>query len=98
MVALGKNTVGYLLDRDNLGGISLPLDQASVAPGNSIVQAAVTYRTNLGTYVGIRAGKHSFHFSHYRNKSPYDCDVGKSSGRTAVAGRPSLRAVMALAM
>ena len=58
VVALGKNTVGYLLDRDNLGGISLPLDQASVAPGNSIIQAAVTYRTNLGAYVGLRASKH----------------------------------------
>jgi len=58
VVALSKNSVGYLLDRDNLGGISLPLDQASVAPGNSIIQAAVTYRTNLGTYVGIRASKH----------------------------------------
>ena len=58
VVALGKNSVGYLLDRDNLGGISLPLDQASVAPGNSIIQAAVTYRTNSGTYVGIRASKH----------------------------------------
>jgi len=57
VVALGKNTVGYLLNRDNLGGISLPLDQASVAPGNSIIQAAVTYRTNQGTYVGIRASK-----------------------------------------
>jgi hypothetical protein len=58
VVALGKDTNGYLLNRDNLGGISLPLDQASVAPGNSIIQAAVTYRTNLSTYVGIRASKH----------------------------------------
>ena len=57
VVALGKNTVGYLLNRDNLGGISLPLDQASVSPGNSIIQAAVTYRTMQGTYVGIRASK-----------------------------------------
>ena len=55
VVALGKNTVGYLLNRDNLGGISLPLAQASVDPGNSIIQAAVTYRTEQGTYVAFRA-------------------------------------------
>jgi hypothetical protein len=59
VVALGKDTTGYLLNRDNLGGISLPVAQASVAPGNSIIQAAVTYRTKQGTYVGIRASIHT---------------------------------------
>jgi hypothetical protein len=57
VVALGKNTVGYLLNRDNLGGISLPLAQSSVDPGNSIIQAAVTYRTEQGTFVAFRATK-----------------------------------------
>jgi outer membrane protein assembly factor BamB len=57
VVALGKNTVGYLLNRDNLGGISLPVAQSSVDPGNSIIQAAVTYRTEQGTFVAFRATK-----------------------------------------
>jgi PQQ enzyme repeat len=57
VVALSKNTVGYLLNRDNLGGISLPVAQSSVDPGNSIIQAAVTYRTEQSTYVAFRATK-----------------------------------------
>lgn len=57
VVALGKDTNGYLLNRDNLGGISLPVDQASVAPGNSIIQAAATYRTKQGVYVAFRANR-----------------------------------------
>lgn len=55
VVALGKNTVGYLLNRDNLGGISLPVAQASVNPANSTIQAAAAYRTGQGTYVAFRA-------------------------------------------
>ncbi len=50
VVALGKDGNAYLLNRTNLGGISLPLAQASVA-GSSIIQAAATYRTTNGTYV-----------------------------------------------
>jgi outer membrane protein assembly factor BamB len=57
VVALGKDTWGYLLNRDNLGGISAPVAQGNVAPGNSIIQAAVTYRTNQGTYVAFRASR-----------------------------------------
>jgi hypothetical protein len=57
VVALGKNTIGYLLNRDNLGGISAPVAQGNVAPGNSIIQAAVTYHTNQNTYVAFRASR-----------------------------------------
>ena len=57
VVALGKDTQGYLLNRDNLGGISVPVAQADVSPGNSIIQAAVTYRAQLGTYVALRSSK-----------------------------------------
>ena len=46
VVALGKDGNAYLLNRTNLGGISLPIAQAQVAGGN-IIQAAVTYRTAL---------------------------------------------------
>jgi PQQ enzyme repeat len=57
VVALGKDTNAYLLNRDNLGGISVPVAQANVSPGNSIIQAAVAYRTDQGTYVAFRASR-----------------------------------------
>jgi hypothetical protein len=50
VVALGKDGNAYLLNRTNLGGISLPLTQAHVA-GSAIIQAAATYQTTKGTYV-----------------------------------------------
>jgi hypothetical protein len=54
LVALTKHRNAYLLDRDNLGGISAPIDQSQVA-NSTILQAAVTYRTQDGTYVAFRA-------------------------------------------
>jgi hypothetical protein len=53
-VALGKDRNAYLVNRDNLGGISQPVASAQVA-SNTILQAAVTYRTKQGTYVAFRA-------------------------------------------
>jgi hypothetical protein len=50
VVALGKDGNAYLLNRTNLGGISVPLAQAHVS-STAIIQAAATYRTGLGTYV-----------------------------------------------
>jgi PQQ enzyme repeat len=54
VVALGKDRNAYLVNRDNLGGISQPVASAQVA-SNTILQAAVTYRTKQGTYVAFRA-------------------------------------------
>jgi hypothetical protein len=54
VVALGKDRNAYLVNRDNLGGISQPVTLAQVA-SNTILQAAVTYRTKQGTYVAFRA-------------------------------------------
>ena len=54
VVALGKDGNAYLINRDNLGGISAPVASLHVS-GNSIIQAAATYRTNQGTYVVFRA-------------------------------------------
>lgn len=58
VVALGKDGNEYLLNRTNLGGVTVPLAQAHLT-GQSIRQAAVTYRTALGTYVafGTDAGE-----------------------------------------
>jgi hypothetical protein len=53
VVAMGKNTKAYLVNRDNLGGIAEPVASATIGP-SSIVQAAATYRTNQGTYVAVR--------------------------------------------
>ncbi|HET6888318.1 MAG TPA: hypothetical protein VFH87_10380 [Candidatus Udaeobacter sp.] len=54
VVAMGKDRKVYLVNRDNLGGITQPV--ASAQLGNSpILQAAVTYRTNQGTFVAFHA-------------------------------------------
>jgi hypothetical protein len=54
IVAMGKDRKAYLVNRDNLGGISQPIASGQVA-SNTILQAAVTYRTQQGTYVAFRA-------------------------------------------
>jgi PQQ enzyme repeat len=54
VVALGKNGRAYLVNRDNLGGISEPTATSLVAAGNGVMQAAATYRTTQGTYVVFR--------------------------------------------
>jgi outer membrane protein assembly factor BamB len=54
VVALGKDGNAYLLNRDDLGGISASVASAHVSSGD-IIQAAVTYRTKQGTYVAFRA-------------------------------------------
>jgi outer membrane protein assembly factor BamB len=54
VVAMGKDRNAYLLDRDNLGGISPPIAVSLVA-SSTILQAAVTYRTKQSTFVALRA-------------------------------------------
>jgi outer membrane protein assembly factor BamB len=50
VVALGKDGNAYLLNRTNLGGVSLPIARAHIS-SSAIIQAAATYRTAKGTYV-----------------------------------------------
>jgi hypothetical protein len=50
VVALGKDGNAYLLNRTNLGGVSVPLARAHIS-SSTIIQAAATYQTTLGTYV-----------------------------------------------
>ena len=64
VVALGKDSNGYFLNRDNLGGISAPVDSANV--GGVIIQAAATYRTNQGTYVAFRVSNNNATLSAFR--------------------------------
>jgi outer membrane protein assembly factor BamB len=54
VVALGKDRNMYLVNRDNLGGISAPI-AVSVVASSTILQAAVTYRTKQSTLVALRA-------------------------------------------
>jgi hypothetical protein len=58
VVALGKDGNAYLVNRDNLGGISTPVASSHFVDG-FIIQAAVTYRTQQGTYVAFRADRSS---------------------------------------
>ena len=54
VVALGKDRNMYLVNRDNLGGISAPIARSVVA-NNTILQAGVAYRTEQSTHVALRA-------------------------------------------
>jgi hypothetical protein len=49
VLALGKDSNAYLLNRNNLGGITAPVTQANVG-GINRGTSAVTYRTSQGTY------------------------------------------------
>ena len=53
VVALGKDGFAYLLNRTNLGGVTTPVASASVNTG-TIIQAAASYKTSMGTYVAFR--------------------------------------------
>jgi hypothetical protein len=52
VLALGKDSNAYLLDRNNLGGIASPVAQANVS-GINRGTSAVTYHTRLGTYIAF---------------------------------------------
>ena len=52
VLALGKDSNAYLLNRNNLGGIALPVTQANVG-GINRGTSAVTYHTSQGTYFGF---------------------------------------------
>jgi hypothetical protein len=55
VVVLGKDGNAYLLDRDNLGGLSSPPVASEQVADTEIRQAGAAYRTNQGTYVAFRA-------------------------------------------
>jgi hypothetical protein len=50
VLALGKDGNAYLVNRNNLGGVSNPIAQASVSGIPNRGTSAVTYHTNQGTY------------------------------------------------
>ena len=50
VLALGKDRNAYLLNRNNLGGITAPVAQANVSGTTLRGTSAVTYHTSQGTY------------------------------------------------
>src|SRR6476660_2776064 len=52
VLALGKDSNAYLVNRNNLGGSALPVAQANVS-GTNRGTSAVTYHTSQGTYFGF---------------------------------------------
>lgn len=53
VVSLGKDGNGYLLNRTNLGGVSVPLAKAPLL--GLMIEAAATYQTTQGVYVAFTA-------------------------------------------
>jgi hypothetical protein len=74
IVVLGKDGLLYLLNRDNLGGISSPLSSIQVSNG-AIMGAPAAYRTSQGTYVAFRA----------ESGSSVICSGGQGNGNLGVA-------------
>ena len=69
VIGLGKDGNAYLLDRNNLGGISTPVTKAQVSSGY-IINAAAAYATPSGSFVVFKgAGQ--------------NCPAGQSGGLAA---------------
>jgi hypothetical protein len=81
VVALGKDQNAYLLNRDNLGGISEPVDSSFVG-NSSIIQAAAAYRTNLSTYVAFRSSRSTLSAFRITATSPPAIATGWSATRS----------------
>jgi len=75
VVAMGKDGNAYLLNRDNLGGISGPIASAQESL-SWIIQAAAAYRTNQGTYVALRASGEKLRAFRITATSPPSIAVG----------------------
>ncbi len=56
VLALGKDRNAYLVNRNNLGGISAPLASMNVSTFTLRGQSSVAYHTSMGTYFTFRAG------------------------------------------
>jgi hypothetical protein len=80
VVAMGKDLHAYLLNRDNLGGITAPIASAQES-FSYIIQAAASYRTNQGTYVALRAAGDTLRTFRITATSPPAIAVGWSVSR-----------------
>ena len=71
VLALGKDSNAYLVDRNNLGGITFGCAQANVS-GINRGTSAVTYHTSQGTYFGFQTIPARSGLQNYANKSAHD--------------------------
>jgi outer membrane protein assembly factor BamB len=76
VVAMGKDGKAYLLNRDNLGGISPPIASAEVAGIQFFRQAGATYRANQTTYCAFRADLSTLKTFRITGTSPPTIDTG----------------------
>jgi hypothetical protein len=84
VLALGKDGNAYLLNRNNLGGIlGMPVAQLHVS-NSAIIQAAVTYRTNQGTYVAFRANSNTLSTFRINPGSPPTITTGWTADQNGV--------------
>src|SRR6266496_3078147 len=82
ILAMGKDGKAYLVNRDNLGGISAPIASAQVGPIN-LRQAAAAYRTNQGTYFALRADRSTLSAFRITGTSPPTIGNGWTVNRGA---------------
>jgi outer membrane protein assembly factor BamB len=75
VVAMGKDQNAYLLNRDNLGGITNPITSAQESL-TVIIQAAAAYRTNQSTYVALRAASDKLRAFRITATSPPNIALG----------------------
>jgi hypothetical protein len=76
-LALGEDGKAYLLNRNNLGGITAPVASAHVA--NSVRgQSAATYRTSQRKYFVFRNGSSAVSAYKITDSSCLDCEPERS--------------------
>ena len=80
VVAMGKDGNAYLVNRDNLGGISAPIASRQVA-GITLRQAPAAYRTNQGSYFALRADESTLSAFRITGSSPPTIANGWSVSR-----------------
>jgi PQQ enzyme repeat len=80
VVAMGKDQKAYLLNRDNLGGITNPIASAQES-FSVIIQAAAAYRTNQSTYVALRAAGDKLRTFRITATSPPGIAIGWEASR-----------------
>jgi hypothetical protein len=80
VVAMGKDQKAYLLNRDNLGGITNPIASAQES-FSVIIQAAAAYRTNQSTYVALRAAGDKLRAFRITATSPPGIAIGWEASR-----------------
>ena len=72
VLALGKDSNAYLVNRNNLGGITSPVAQANVS-GTNRGTSAVTYHTSQGTYFAFHNETNAIRaYKITANKSAHD--------------------------